>query len=364
MQVALKRRIESETSLRVLYLSRSVVVVDKPAGLRSVPAFGPSAKLVEEHARRVAAGDSGLAMYYEKGSRRNRRSAVASAHPHLPEAIRRRANALPRTKVKFVKFCQSAAGGSLSYESALASWETLARAVRAAEAADGMEESDSVLVRIQHIFEDACPVHRLDRSTSGLMAIALDSVAAANLSTQWASRGVDKRYEALVAGHVKDDAGELSYPLLRVDAPVKRLGLPSRMVIADDPSIPNAKLCRTTYNVKARTDFISNLELVPHTGRLHQLRAHLAHFGHPILGDDLYTGGPPELRLIQGRASRLCLHAAHLAFADPDTGCQCHLHSPADWLIPSISSDDLTTTKSLQLDYEKPSRETSAKQPR
>lgn len=330
-----KQRVEAEISLRIVHLSRSVVVVDKPRGLRSVPGFGPSDELVAEHKRRLASGENAtsLAAYYEMGKRRDRRAEVASSHAGLPTEIRRRARGLPRTRIKFLKFAQSPAGGRMSLEAATEAWDTLQRAVAAAEAADGMVESDSVLVRIKRVFEDACPVHRLDRSTSGLLAVALDSAAAKALSEQWAKRSVEKRYEALTAGVISADSGDLAFPLVRVEA-AKRQGMPSRMAIVE-PDTPGAKACRTSYHVLRREALWTHVELVPHTGRLHQLRAHLAHFGHPILGDDLYTG-PPDLADVRGSASCLCLHAARLAFADPACETRLELHSPPAWPAPVL----------------------------
>ncbi|KAJ8610679.1 hypothetical protein CTAYLR_005660 [Chrysophaeum taylorii] len=314
-------RIERVTGLPVLAMSRSVVVVDKPAELRSVSAFGPTKALLAEHARRVAAGASveSLGREFERASRRERFCAVAADTEGLPAVVRQKAAHLPRTKDRFLKFCKS----SLSYEEADAAWNTLREAVRAAEARDGLEESDSVLARIKALFPEACPVHRLDKATSGVLAVALESRAASHLSKQWANREVEKRYDALVDGIVGPDEGVVDLPLLRVDAP-RRSGLAARMLV-DYHDDPRAKACHTEFKVirRHRRDSTTHLHLVPRTGRLHQLRAHLAAIGHPILGDDMYG--------IKKTASRLCLHAKSLDFVDPDSGDRWHIVSPPDW---------------------------------
>ena len=177
-------------------------------------------------------------------------------------------------------------------------------AVAAKDEADGVVELDSALRRARLVHGDARPVHRLDASTSGALALALDGHAASVLARQWRDRAVRKTYEAVVRGRVADDFGEIDVALERRDA--ARAGL-SRMVPCAD-----GKPCRTTFAVVDRGADTTTLELEPHTGRLHQLRAHCAAIGHPILGDDIY-GDDAE-------GSRLHLHAKALRFAEPSSG--------------------------------------------
>ena len=105
-------------------------------------------------------------------------------------------------------------------------WQLLRAAVAQREAEEGMEESDSVLRRVQREagFPEACPVHRLDYATSGCLAVALTQEGASDISLQWRKRTVDKAYEAVVEGAVAHDEGCLLYT-----SPSPRDGLLSRM---------------------------------------------------------------------------------------------------------------------------------------
>ena len=327
------RRFADATRLRVLAMSRAVVVVEKPSGLRSVPAFGPTAALVAAHADAVAAAGGPSAAVdaaFERPTRRERWNAVAARCEALPPSVRARAGSLPRTHDKFVKFAAGPAGGRLGPAAASAAYRALRAAVLAAEAAEGMEESDSVLRRAQRDanWAEACSVHRLDYATSGCLAVALNSRAAADLSAQWRKRTVAKAYEALVIGDVAADAGDIDLALARRDAP-RRQGAASRMVVvaagaAPEPGLGPPKPSRTSFAVSGRFAGATRLDLVPHTGRLHQLRAHCAGIGHPICGDALYGGDGPGF-------DRLCLHAATLAFVDPDTGARIEARSDLAW---------------------------------
>lgn len=325
---------ERATRLRVLHASRAVVVVDKPAGLRSVPAYGPTDELIRDHAARFAAGERDLEAKFERPTRRERWCAVARELRELPPALRRRCDSLPRTRTKFLKFCGGPAGGRLDEAAALAAWETMRAAVASREVEEGMEESDSVLSRVQRDagFVDACPVHRIDVATSGCLAVALDGAAAADLSAQWRDRDVCKTYEAVVAGVVASDAGDVDLPLRRVGASIRRQGRPSRVVVAEADE-PLARASRSSYAVSTRGADRTVLALTPHTGRLHQLRAHCAALGHPILGDWLYGDG--------ASADRLCLHASALAFRDPALGCRVEVASRSAWRLVDGASPAL-----------------------
>ena len=331
------RRFEEATALRVLAMSRAVVVVEKPSGLRSVPAFGPSAALVAAHAAAAAAQggpSAALAAAFERPTRRERWNAVAARAEFLPREIRDRADSLPRTVDRFVKFATGPAGGHLGRAAAREAYDRLKAAVEAAEIADGMEESDSVLVRAKRDarWAEACSVHRLDYATSGVLCLALDARAAAHLSDQWRRRTVEKAYDALLVGDVDGDRGDVDLPLARRDA-AKRSGDASRMVVVDDKAtkledgLGPPKPSRTSYEVTGRFDGATRVRLVPHTGRLHQLRAHCAAIGHPICGDTLYGDALGARRA----ADRLCLHAAALSFVDPDTGLPFRVESALAW---------------------------------
>lgn len=135
-------------------------------------------------------------------------------------------------------------------------------------------------------------VHRLDRATSGVMICAKSPEALSWLQKQFASRNVKKTYAAVIAGHFEPEEAVIDMPIERnPKAPATfRVGTQGKHAV-------------TAYKtVESNTNY-SLLELKPETGRTHQLRVHLSHFHHPIVGDTLYGGEPAE---------RLYLHADHL----------------------------------------------------
>jgi tRNA pseudouridine32 synthase/23S rRNA pseudouridine746 synthase len=174
---------------------------------------------------------------------------------------------------------------------------------------------DCVASRVQARWADARVVHRLDMATSGLMVMARGAAAQRALAAAFARRAVDKRYVAVVAGHVAPPAdggwAEIALPLA-ADWPAR----PRQKVdaAAGKPSL-------TRYRVLAHLDdgaagASTRVELQPLSGRTHQLRVHLAAIGHPIVGDTLYA--PPAVQAMG--TPRLLLHASALAFADPADG--------------------------------------------
>jgi 23S rRNA pseudouridine1911/1915/1917 synthase len=154
-------------------------------------------------------------------------------------------------------------------------------------------------------------VHRLDRGTSGLLAVARTDTAYHALVAQLGARTASRRYLGLVAGQVADDRGV-------VEAPIGRSArAPTRMAVS-----AQGREARTAYRVLERreTPLSSTLlSLALETGRTHQIRVHLAAIGHPVVGDDRY-GGPGRVggRLLA--PGRLFLHAAELGFDHPTTG--------------------------------------------
>jgi 23S rRNA pseudouridine1911/1915/1917 synthase len=152
-------------------------------------------------------------------------------------------------------------------------------------------------------------VHRLDRGTSGLLVVARSPRAHASLTAQLAARRVERRYVALVRGHMPAPAGV-------IDAPIGRSArVPTRMAV-----VAGGRIARTRYEVLrtfARPEPMSLLACRLETGRTHQIRVHLAAVGHPVVGDDRYGGRSRALGL-----DRPFLHAAELAFEHPATGEQ------------------------------------------
>ncbi len=150
-------------------------------------------------------------------------------------------------------------------------------------------------------------VHRLDKGTSGLMVVARNEDAYEDLVAQLSTHDVTRRYVALVWGH-------LSTRSSTVDAPIGRSRRnPLRMTVATD-----GRPSRTHVAVLEEFEDPVPLSLVEcqlETGRTHQIRVHLRSIGHPVVGDDLYGGVRPALRM-----DRPFLHAAHLRFDHPGTG--------------------------------------------
>jgi len=123
--------------------------------------------------------------------------------------------------------------------------------------------------------------HRIDKETSGVILMARTFEAASDLKTQFQTRRVQKVYLAIVAGRPTDDELEL-------DAPMRLAQSESKCVMEVHPEGLPAS---TGVRVLARGDDAALVEARPHTGRQHQIRVHLMHWGHPIVGDKLYVGG-------------------------------------------------------------------------
>lgn len=154
-------------------------------------------------------------------------------------------------------------------------------------------------------------VHRLDRETSGILVVAKTTPAAAHLSAQFAGRSTQKIYSALVSGCPEQTTGTINLPLLRYNSGGIDLVRSTR---ADEPG---AQAASTQWRVVAGNAGASLIEATPLTGRMHQIRAHLAELGHPIAGDTKY-GGLFSLGAVM--VPRLLLHAAKLSFTHPGSG--------------------------------------------
>ncbi len=189
----------------------------------------------------------------------------------------------------------------------------------------GDEHQDCVAARVQRMFPQATgplTVHRLDMDTSGLIVVGLDAEAQRDLSRQFESRGVEKRYIALVGGEVRGESGTIELPV--------RPDLTNRPYQVADPE--HHRPAVTGWRVVSHEGGRSRLELIPHTGRTHQLRVHCAHpapagLGHAILGDVLYGPQPRT----GDAAPRLMLHASYLSFTDPATLRRVTMEVPPDF---------------------------------
>jgi 23S rRNA pseudouridine955/2504/2580 synthase len=155
-------------------------------------------------------------------------------------------------------------------------------------------------------------VHRLDRDTSGVLVLGKTPNAAGRLSGAFARRKAEKTYWALVAGAPKPAEGRLELPLVKK-------GLNDReMVVPADPKEPGAEPAETEFVTISRAAHrVTWMALRPHTGRTHQLRAHMLAMGHPILGDPKY-GNEASADLSAGL--KLQLHARRLTLPHPSRG--------------------------------------------
>ena len=156
-------------------------------------------------------------------------------------------------------------------------------------------------------------VHRLDKDTSGLLLVAKTNLAHRKLQAQFAARSLTKIYVALVRGKIEFEEG-------RVDAPMGRdLKVRRKMDISRSEK---GRAALTHYRVLKRFRYATLLELKIVTGRTHQIRVHMRHLGHPVVGDLLY-GGPQD-----SKEPRLALHAASIEFLHPKTGKIVKFESP------------------------------------
>jgi 23S rRNA pseudouridine1911/1915/1917 synthase len=163
-------------------------------------------------------------------------------------------------------------------------------------------------------------VHRLDRETSGAMVVARNDRAHEHLSEQFRSRNVRKIYLALVHGKMTRNSGTITLPISR--DPRRRTRMTARAT--------KGRHARTDWRVIARLDRCTLVEAVLHTGRTHQIRAHFAAIGHPVVGDTLY-GAPRVLRAGTRNLpllERNFLHAARIGFSHPSSGAWVEVRAP------------------------------------
>ena len=148
-------------------------------------------------------------------------------------------------------------------------------------------------------------VHRIDKDTSGLLAIAKNDLAHTVLASQLKDHTMARTYEAIVCGSLKEDSGTVDAPIGRHPSDRKKMCVTAR----------NSKNAVTHWEVVDRYPGYTHVRCKLETGRTHQIRVHMAHIGHPILGDTVYGHKKPEL----GQDSQV-LHAGILCFAHPRDG--------------------------------------------
>jgi 23S rRNA pseudouridine1911/1915/1917 synthase len=166
-------------------------------------------------------------------------------------------------------------------------------------------------------------VHRLDRDTSGLMVVAKTESAHEHLADQFRAREVFKSYVALVHGRLRDESGRIEEPLARDP----RLRTRMAVVRGGRPSL-------SLYRVRRAYERFTLVDVQIKTGRTHQIRVHLAHLKHPVVGDKVYNGGRDttvsdvRVRAAIRAMGRQFLHAERLGFRHPQTGETLSFHAP------------------------------------
>ena len=148
-------------------------------------------------------------------------------------------------------------------------------------------------------------VHRIDKDTSGLLAVAKNDLAHTMLASQLKDHSMARTYEAIVCGSFREDSGTVDAPIGRHPTDRKKMTVTAR----------NSREAVTHWEVVKRYRGYTHIRCKLETGRTHQIRVHMAHIGHPILGDMVYGHKKPEL----GQDSQ-CLHAGTLCFAHPRDG--------------------------------------------
>ncbi len=146
-------------------------------------------------------------------------------------------------------------------------------------------------------------VHRLDKDTSGVLVLAKDERTQKKLQKQFKKREIKKTYLALVAGRMRHRNGTIAAPIMRS----RRQR--TKFVVAQGDNIETAREAVTDFSVIREFKDFSFIKLFPYTGRTHQIRVHLSHYGSPILGDRVYGKGHPF--------ERLALHAFSIEFLHP-----------------------------------------------
>ena len=148
-------------------------------------------------------------------------------------------------------------------------------------------------------------VHRIDKDTSGLLAVAKNDLAHAVLASQLVDHTMARTYEAIVCGTLKEDSGTVDAPIGRHPTDRKKMCVTQR----------NSKNAVTHWEVVQRYRGYTHIRCHLETGRTHQIRVHMAYIGHPILGDTVYGHKKKEL----GQDTQ-CLHAGALCFRHPRDG--------------------------------------------
>ena len=166
-------------------------------------------------------------------------------------------------------------------------------------------------------------VHRIDKDTSGLLAVAKNDLAHTVLASQLKDHSMHRVYDAIVCGSFREDSGTVDAPIGRHPTDRKKMAVTPR----------NSRNAVTHWSVVARYRGYTHIRCQLETGRTHQIRVHMAHIGHPILGDTVYGHKSKEL----GQESQ-CLHASALTFRHPRDGRPVMVFAPLPEYFQTVLS--------------------------
>lgn len=173
-------------------------------------------------------------------------------------------------------------------------------------------------------------VHRIDKDTSGLLVIAKSDLAHQGLSAQFETHSIDRVYETIVLGRMKDSEGTVDASIGRSTKDRKKMAV----------GMKNSKRAVTHYSVLNQYNGFAHVSCKLETGRTHQIRVHLSSIGHPVLGDDVYGYATSKIKLdFEGQ----CLHAKILGFIHPIT--KEHLYFESE--LPEYFKNVLTKISNL-----------------
>ena len=156
-------------------------------------------------------------------------------------------------------------------------------------------------------------VHRIDKDTTGLLAVAKNNAAHLSLSDQLKDRSLSRTYFALVHGNIKEDSGTVDAPIARSESDRKKMAIARK----------DGREAVTDFAVEERFGKYTLVRCKLRTGRTHQIRVHMRHIGHPIVGDKTYGVKSEEFKL-EGQL----LHAGGIGFIHPSTGERMSFSAP------------------------------------
>lgn len=156
-------------------------------------------------------------------------------------------------------------------------------------------------------------VHRIDMNTTGSLIVCKNDLAHNHIAAQLKEHSITRKYHAIVYGSLKDDFGTIDKPIGRSDTDRKKMAVNAK----------NGRNAVTHYKVLNRFDKYTYIECQLETGRTHQIRVHMASIGHPILGDDIYSGRVCPFKL-EGQS----LHAKTIGFVHPRTNEYVEFEAP------------------------------------